>query len=362
MVKNTKIENEAAKAGKRLQEIAEIKFEDLTDDDVLQFLEERKRLKEIKREYERLQKEEREHLRREQDRLRKEEEGRKLLEKQRAEQHETLKKQKRELTGEINKLNESISADKVDDELLAIIAKRKKFEEELKNIEADLVSEFPIEVSQIKRVEMSEENVSADNFDNKKSPDVAISLTSFRKSLKDEFGQEGIAGDFPEGGELHRYLTQLKNNTGSLGTLLQEMSADAKKNKAFMLQVAKIDPAYAMHYADEELKNDEDFNIRVASLKNPRNSGNALAEMFPKGRTSRVVLAAVKQDYRNIKFVQPNMEHYDEMMHIAKKATMEKLKDLKNATDMLLLIPRPLQRDTQFMAEAKKVMPDKTTK
>jgi len=133
MVKNTKIENEAAKAGKRLQEIAEIKFEDLTDDDVLQFLEERKRLKEIKREYERLQKEEREHLRREQDRLRKEEEGRKLLEKQRAEQHETLKKQKRELTGEINKLNESISADKVDDELLAIIAKRKKFEEELKN-------------------------------------------------------------------------------------------------------------------------------------------------------------------------------------------------------------------------------------
>jgi hypothetical protein len=214
--------------------------------------------------------------------------------------------------------------------------------------------------------EMSIADIPMDNLDEKIAVEVEIEekiapkqeaepTPSFKKSLKEEFGQETIEEDLPEGGELQRYLNQLKNNTGALGTLLQEMPADAKKNKAFMLQVAEIDPAYAMHYSDKELKKNESFNIKIASMKNPRNSGNALAEMLPEARTSRVVLVAVKQDYRNVKFVQPNMADYDEIIRIAKKVTLEKLNDLKSAADMLLIIPRLLQQDKQFMAEAKEI-------
>ena len=153
-----------------------------------------------------------------------------------------------------------------------------------------------------------------------------------------------------EGSAFSGYLHQLQDNTGALGTLLQGMPLDAKKNKAFMLKVAEIDPAYAMHYADQDtLKRDEDFNIRIASMKNPRNSGNALAEMLPEMRTSKVVLAAVKQDYRNIKLVRPEMAEYDEMMRIAKKAALEKIADLREAADITLLVPRVLQQDKEFM-------------
>jgi hypothetical protein len=386
MVQDAKKKNETAEANKRLQEIALIKFGELTDDEILEILAERKRLVELKSEYERLKKEEEERLRRakeegdrlrkEQERLRKEEEERLqkekeerlLMEKQSAEKLAVAEKQKQTLIQEIEKLNQSIAPDKPDDELLALIAERKRLEKELKDIEMQLSSEFEssIETPRVTSSEISEAEIQPDNFDEKKeivfeteekkeAEAKAEPVKSFKESLKDEFGPEGIEDDLPEGGELQRYLNQLKNNSGALGTLLQEMPADAKKNKAFMLQVAKIDPAYAMHYADQELKKNESFNIRVASLKNPRHSGNALAEMLPEARTSQVVLAAVKQDYRNIKFVQPNMAGYDEMMRIAKKVTLEKLNDLKNAADMLLIIPRPLQQDKQFMAEAEKL-------
>jgi RNase P subunit RPR2 len=49
------------------------------------------------------------------------------------------------------------------------------------------------------------------------------------------------------------------------------------------------------------------------------------------------------------------MEDYDEIMRIAKKVTLEKLKDLKSAADMTFIIPRPLQQDRQFMAEVKMI-------
>jgi hypothetical protein len=394
MVQDAKKKNEIAEANKRLQEIALIKFGEITDDEILELLAERKRLIEIKNEYERLKKEEEEKLQKEQERLKKEEEERlrkekekeellrkeqeKLkkeeeekrlaLEKEQAEKIATMKKKKQTLVKEIEKISQSISPEKADDELLFLIAERKKLETELKNIETQLSGEpeSSIEIPRVESSEILEAEIPPDNFDEKKeiifeteekkeAESKAEPAKSFKESLKEEFGQEGIEEDLPENGELRRYLTQLQNNTGALGTLLQEMPADAKKNKAFMLQVAKIDPAYAMHYADKELKKNESFNIRVASMKNPRNSGNALAEMLPEARISRVVLAAVKQDYRNIKFIQPNMEDYDEMMQIAKKAAMEKLKSLKSAADMTLIIPRPLQQDRQFMAEVKMI-------
>lgn len=395
MVQDVKKKNEAVEAGKRLQEIAEIKFGELSDDEILQLLAERKRLIEIKSEYDsflkeeklRKEKEEMERLQKEQERLRKEEEERLqkekeekrlALEKERAEKLAALKKKKQSLAKEIGELNQAISPAKTDDDLLMFIAQRKKLEKELKDIETELSNEPSVNIPQTASVQAAvktEDKIESDEETQKRGEgrgevemgekieeegmrktEEAKTAPSFRASLKKEFGDEEIGEDFPEGGELHRYLAQLKNNTGSLGTLLQEMPADAKKNKAFMLQVAKIDPAYAMHYADLELKKNEDFNVRVASMKNPRNSGNALAEMLPEARTSRVVLAAVKQDYRNVKFIQPNMEDYDEIMRIAKKATLETLQSLKSAADMFLIIPRVLQQDRQFMEEAKNVM------
>lgn len=278
-VKNEKLENDIRENGKRLAEIATIKFEELSDIEILNILAERKRLLELKREYEA---------------LREEEEERALLEKRLLEQSEAIEKQKETLVAAVSMPGTETSRGKT-------------------------------------------------------------RPGGFRESLKEEFGGETIGEEIPENSELRRYLTQLKNNTGSLGTLLQEMPADAKKNKAFMLAVAEFDPAYAMHYADQELKRNEDFNLRVAAMKNPRNSGNALAEMLPEARTSRVVLAAVKEDYRNIRFIQPNMEDYDEMINIAKKAALEKIKELKNAADAMLLVPRPLQQDARFMEEVRTI-------
>lgn len=344
-------------------------FENLSDDEVLRLLAERKRLEELQREYEKLQKEEEERL---------------LLEKKNAEEHEENERKKEALAQAIEKLNRSISPDKADDELLALIAERKALEQELENIGIDsprsVSAEMIVEPAAIPATDMPGESLPEkketviEKQEISLPPETSIPekmeekqeeplQPSFRKSLKEEFGQEGILTDgLQEGGELHRYLDQLKNNTGSLGTLLQEMPIDAKKNKAFMLKVAEIDSAYAMHYADNELKKDEDFNIRIATMKNQRNSGNPLAEMLPEARTSKVVLAAVKQDYRNIKFVQPNMAEYDEMMRIAKNVAMEKIKDLKDAADLMLLIPRPLQQDKQFMAEVAKITAGKKEK
>lgn len=367
MAKNIKTENDIAENSKRLKEIAEIKLGKLSDDEVAELLVERQRLTELEREYERLQKEEEERLQKEQERLQKEEEERLLMEKERAEKIAAAKKKKQALAQDIERLGQSISPDKPDDELLTLIVERKRLEKELRDIETEMSHQPPMEVTPDVSAAMPTEDIPMDNLDEKKAGEVeteekilleqeAEPAPSFKESLKEEFGPETIEEDLPEGGELQRYLNQLKNNTGALGTLLQEMPADAKKNKVFMLRVAEIDPAYAMHYADQELKKNESFNIKVASMKNQRHSGNALAEMLPEARTSRVVLAAVKQDYRNVKFVQPNMADYDEMMSIAKKVTLERLNELKSAADILLIIPRLLQQDKQFMAEANEIV------
>ncbi|MEK9151022.1 MAG: hypothetical protein AAB547_00130 [Patescibacteria group bacterium] len=354
MAKGTKIKSEVTDSATRLQEIAEMRLGTLPDETILSLLSERTRLLELQRAYEERQREEAEIL---------------ALEKKRREEKEKttreLRKKQEELEAALAELNRLIIPDKADEELLELIARRKEIEKTLGDLGREALSssragqEKPSaipaagggeDVSYHKRetVPGGKEVLTA-------APVMEAPISVEGEKEKEEFGKEGIRDDeIKEGSEFHRYLDQLKNNIGSLGTLLQEMPADAKKNKAFMLKVAEIDPAYAMHYADlDTLKRNEDFNIRVASLRNPRNSGNALSEMLPEARTSKVVLAAVKRDYRNVRFIQPNMDDYDEMMRIAKKAALERVKDLKEATDIELLIPRPLQQDKEFMTEVK---------
>ncbi len=374
MEKNTKISKKPAQENERLAVIAETKLGDLSDDAILALLAERKHLEASRDAFLARQKAEEA---KEQERLR--------VERENAERHNAIAHKREALIQAIETLNQSISPDKTDNELLAFVKQRKALEKELEALSPveDTATPLAVEatptplVADLPVVETPENTVAEKNQITESASETLPPLTDisapiitpkklvtsipsshFQQTLKEDFGRESIQNnDGVEGSELARYLDQLKNNTGSLGTFLQEIPLNAKKNKAFMLKVAEIDPAYAMHYADEAtLKRDEDFNIRIASMKNPRHSGNALAEMLPEARTSKVILAAVKQDYSNVKFIKPDMEAYDEILRIAKKATLEKLEALKEAADMSLIIPRPLQEDKQFMEEAKKVV------
>lgn len=341
--KDTKTKNDIAASDKRLQEIAETCLGTLSDVEVRGLLEERAKLLEQVSAAE-------EERRKEQERL--EAERRAEAEKQQA-----LVGKKKELLVALEELNRSISSDKGDDELLALVVKRKEIERQLEDLEKEIPeANAPIQMAPAL---VSEEKIPEEKVAEEVS---VVSVGAPKESepvFEDEFGREGIRKDvvIEEGSELHRYMDQLRNNTGSLGTFLQNMPIDAKKNKAFMLKVAEIDPAYAMHFADKDiLKRDEDFNIRVASLRNPRNSGNALAEMLPEARTSKVVMAAVRRDHMNVKFLRPSMEGYDEILGIAKKGALEKIKELKEAADISLLVPQILQQDEVFMEEVKKIV------
>lgn len=365
MTKIVQGQNVGGEHKKRLQEIAEVRFGMLSDDEILRFLAERKRLSDVEREYEKVQKEEVARLERE-----KKEEDLKAVEKKKT---TILKK--------IEELNKSISGKMSDDDLLVLVARRKELEKEVAESggethpQKEEILPAPTPPAQVAlvpdvlpekefaepktevRVAAPKEGGEAGSGGEKKAVTDETLSRGLKNHIEEEYGDEKISNSgIEEGTEFQRYFDQLKNNVGSLGTLLQNMPLDAKKNKAFMLRVAKIDPAYAMHFADKEtLKRDEDFNLRIASLDNPRNSGNALAEMLPEARTSKVLLAAVKQDYRNVRFIQPDMADYDEMMSIAKRAALEKVKNLKEATDILLLIPKLLQQDKQFMLQVKEI-------
>jgi hypothetical protein len=341
MTKMTKIQSDGGEHGKRLQEIAETQFGILSDDEVLRLLAERKRLSDLEREYRKVQ----------------EEEAARLEQERKEKELQMIEKKKAAILKKIADLNKSISPEKPDEDLLTLVAQRKELEKELEELGTEAVPQAEesltettsdeSQVPEIQAVVPKEERVAQTEIEPKKS----------KVPFEGDFGNEKIVSvGIEEGSEFYRYLDQLKNNVGSLGELLQKMPLAAKKNKAFMLKVAEIDPAYAMHYADKEtLKRDEDFNLRIASLGNPRNSGNALAEMLPEARTSKVLLAAVKQDYRNVRFIQPNMADYDEMIHIAEKRALEKIKNLKDATDVMLLIPKPLQQNKQFMLQVKEI-------
>lgn len=318
-----KQKDEATRHAARLQEIAETKLGALTDDEVLEFLAERKRLAELEREYEESRKEQ--------------------------EKVAELQARKSEIEKAIGELNEAISPEKADDELLGLVRERQELEGRL--------SETARELAEAERLAGAEEAA-------EKETAAEVSREAAEKTVADpmppmppdDFGKEGIVVDLlKETGELDRYLHELSGHTGSLGMFLEGLPANIKAAKAFMLKVAEIDPAYAMHYADTALKRDEDFNVRVMLTRGKRNSGNPIAEMLPDARTANVVMAGVKQDYRNIRFAMPDMEGYREMIGIAKKGALQRVKELKESADVTLLVPKILQKDAEFMREVEKV-------
>lgn len=356
----------------RLEEIATIKLGELSDEEALRVLAERKQLEELEKQYQEAQKEQA-----------------RLSEAQKEE--ETLK-------ASLEVLNKKITPDKPDDELLGLIKERKDLEAKIETVQAEIASlkkggevathkkataekeekkpapsEEKKEESQEKKKEdeapeephiedvpKKEVSLSAKENVVASGPTVVTGKSQPMSGLKasDEFGGEGITSvELPEMSDLRQYIDRMKNNLSALGTILDELPASAKKNKAFMLEVAKIDPAYAMHYADTALlKKDEDFNVRVAGMKNERNSGNALAEMLPEARTSKVVLAAVKQDYKNVRFAVANMEDYEKILEVAKKGALENVKKLKDSVDVSLLVPKILQKDKDFMEQVQQVV------
>ncbi|MFZ2187493.1 MAG: hypothetical protein WAV46_02590 [Candidatus Moraniibacteriota bacterium] len=364
MAKAPKEQEALEESRQRLQEIAGIQFGGLSDDEILHFLAERKRLSDLEREYEKAQEEEAERFKREKS----------------AAALKVSEKKKAAILKKIEVLNQSITPEKQDDDLLVLVAERRALEKELAAAGGETVSETgeampeprapaPVAVAEealpakalvppretVPEIAPEEPKETEGDGGQETGGETAVETPpqGFQQAVR--FGNEKISDHGIEGGtEFDRYFNQLQSNVGSLGELLQALPLNAKKNKAFMLKVAEIDPAYAMHYADKEtLKRDEDFNVRIAALNNPRNSGNALSEMLPEARTSKVLLVAVKQDYRNVRFIQPDMADYDEMLDIAKKTTLEKVKSLKEAADITVLVPRLLQQDKPFMLQVK---------
>ena len=295
-------------------------------------------------------------------------------------------------------INQEITPGKSDEELLSLVTERKKIEDQLEELSRKLVAsegasddaESPSSTDRKSSTEPEEEPESEkrevisqrkqrvpttvvekesragspgrptadDETDIDKAPPTPVAVDT-----AGDFGAEGIAqGTLEEPDAFGEYLEQIKAHPASIGNVLQEMPSEAKQNKSLMLKIAALDPAYAMHYADKEtLKKDEDFNIRVAGMKNPRNSGNALAEMLPECRTEKVVLAGVRQDFRNIRFASPAMDGYEHMLELAKQGALEKVRELGQGVSPEALIPRVLQKDETFMQEVKRVLSDAET-
>lgn len=335
----------------RLEEIRAMSIGALTEEAVLSLVAERQQLEEMIRAYE-------------------EQKQKEQLEKARFEQ------EREETRLLIEKLNQAISPDKDDEELLKLITERKELEAKLENIEKELrgaqagmntseeneaVGAEPVseDAGVLEESAVVEKTVLEPVIDEVIPESEEVSGESEKQAgiaevipAPEDIGREGIVVDpTEESGELMQYIEQLRNSENSLGMFLQSVPQNIKKSKKFMLKVAEIDPAYAMHYADLLLKQDEDFNTRVVSFPNKRNSGNVLAEMLPEARTAKVVTIAVRQDYRNIRFALANMENYREMIDIAKKGTLEKVKALKDGADVSLLVPKVLQKDPEFMRE-----------
>ncbi|MBP9698297.1 MAG: hypothetical protein KBD65_03855 [Candidatus Moranbacteria bacterium] len=333
----------------RLTEIADTSFGKLSDEEILQLLAERKRLEELQKQYEKLQEEE--------------------------EKQARLEEEKTDIEKEIDRLNKFISPDKPDDELIRLIEERKTWELKL----ATLTGQSPRTVSapqseQSEKTTTPEKGSVAEEVAQVIPEPVAVKESVPEKNTVNEaeieksreglgiapdesFGQEQIAeAGMSTGNEFAHYLEEVKRATGSLGKVLEGLPANAKKDKPFMLEVAKVDPAYAMHYADANLKKDEDFNVKVASVKGSRNSGSALSEMLPEMRTAKVVVAGIRADYRNVRFALPQMEGYDEMLSRAKSGAMEKVQELKESVDIGLLVPKILQKDKEFMKQIEQVV------
>lgn len=329
----------------RLDQIAHTVFGMLSDDQVLQLLAERKQLEALKEQYEHVQKEQEEKTRRQAE--------------------------KAEIESQLEHLNALISPDKPDDELIHLIEERKVLEEKLAAAEQALGESSVLEIS----TPTPEEKIEAKSAEKAvEEPALVIGKTEDEKSVEIEekseqqgIDQSAVDADFGEhkiqeftldaNSELGQYISQMESNPDGMGKILESLPVAAKHDKLFMLSVAQIDPAYAMHYAEDSLKKDEDFNVKVVSMKGKRMSGNVLAEMTPETRTEAVVMAAVKQDYKNVRFALPQMKSYDQILERAKKSALEKVKELKESVDIAVLVPKILQKDKVFMEQVEKLVP-----
>lgn len=332
----------------RLKEIQGMAFAGLSDDVILEILAERKHLENIVADYQK------------EDALLQESE----------QKHEALLKEEKTVEAKISHLNEEIRPDKKDEELLELIHERKELEEELLHIEQELREPLPIGKKQEKVNGSDTPEVT------KKETQVKLPVTPtepvVQEKIKEEpavpeapkpifkeagFGNQEIRLDgLQESGDFEKYVHQLEASRDSLGGFLQSLPREARQNKSFMLKVASIDPAYAMHYAVDELRLDEDFHRHIAGMRNSRGSGNALAEMDPPMRTGQVVLIGTREDFRNVHFAREDMPEYDEIIKTAKKSALEKISEFKEAVDLTTLIPKILQRDEAFMAAVQKVL------
>lgn len=378
----------------RLQEIQAISLQNLGDDAVLALLAERK---ELLKKQEELQKE---------AEAQKQEEERKRAEEARLAAEAKAKEweQKKEmLQSRLATLNKSISPDQPSEKLLALIQERKVVEAELEVfavaepkpeptetitaapapapepvVPLEEKLQEPIEEKKGEPpvpVETVNEPMSPVSEETPKQEEDELSATKISIQPSSSFiGTSHISGagkvsqiedsegrialdNSLQGSEFEGYLSELKANTNSLGTFLQGLSPEVKRNRAFMLQVANIDPAYAMHYADKDtLKKDETFNVTIAGMNNQRNTGNPLSEMLPEMRTGAVLLAGVRNDFRNVRFIRPEMPEYEEILALAKKGALEAVSSLKEAHDLKVLLPPILQKDKAFMAEVAKLV------
>lgn len=379
----------------RLSEIAATNLQDLPDEAVLALLQERKALTEELSQAEAKKKEQ------------------EAAERERAAAEaaqQQLEAKQKDLEAQLEAINEAITPDQDDEKLLGLIQERKKIEKELEELTGvapvadtqekkskkeelapaaseepeipeaeeavEELEEQPVEASEPLATPVSEEESASpapiEETDTKEEslelseekiaiqPDLAyipnenVSETTGKVSaLESAAGEEHIEVDGSlQTTEFQSYLMELKDNLSTLGTFLQALPIEVKRNRAFMLEVAKIDPAYAMHYADKDtLKKDESFNIAIASMNNQRNTGNALSEMLPEMRTGTVVLEGVKNDFRNVRFIRPEMPEYEEIMSIAQKGALEAVRSLKDAHDIKSFLPPILQKDKAFMAK-----------
>lgn len=335
---------------KRLEEIGLMTIGVLSDEEVLHLLAERKQLQVSQAQYETLQEEQ---------------------------EVARMATQKAEMQGEIDRLNKLITSDKPDDELIHLIEERKTWEAKMEqlgqgvenaHVEKELLETSETVVAPVPQGSAMASNVSATpKQDNAALFSTETSVQGAEEAVADEmrvaidkdFGAERLRETkFDETSEFSPYLEQMRQASGSIGKILEGLPAKAKRDKLFMLEVAKIDPLYAMHYADANtLKRDPDFNMKVVSIPT-RGSGSALAEMLPEERTSQVVMAAIKADYRNVRFVLPQMEGYDDMLARAKNGALQKVKELKNVASPSFLIPKILQKDKDFMRQIEAIIPE----
>jgi len=294
---------------------------------------------------------------------------------------------------ELAKLNTSITPDKDDDTLLALVAERKKLEVKLAALgesgpavvadpmlEADApepteeklmeelekiieppvveeVAEEPTKPTETSKLDPAEA-VAPVTVESEPEEDAKKEEKKPKKVVDERIGEEKI-NMAVSSSDAKEFLQLLSENPDDALSRLEGLPDELKKDKGFMLKVAAVDPAYAMHYADAKtLKKNEEFNVKIASLNNPRNSGNPLAEMLSEARTAPVVMAAVKNDFRNLRYAMPDMEGYTDMLEIAKKQAREKVKSLGQAVDLRMFLPKALRDDQAFLEEAEQIIKD----